>query len=401
MKIQLLHFPDCPNADVARAALREAMLREQVGADIEEIDTSRQDSPAWAKGWGSPTILVDGRDIGGEHPVQGEASCRLYKDGAPTVDEIRRSIRGASAKPASCGDLVRGRFAWLLWGLPGVAFVAGAVLGDARTSLWIPALVIAGSACLFNAARCRRLHCFLTGPLFLLGAFATALDAAGHEVVAWPWIFGAMVVGTVAAFGVEAVRGTYAGGSTRTSSIPIVGAVLAALAASACCLVPAVLAIVGVSGAGASSALAPYRPLFLAITGIAIAAGFWFAYRPVPADACGCGPSVSRRRTRIALWLSTLLAIAFAAYPLVIDANASSHARARGPNEIRLHVTGMDCGSCTKVLTKRLSRIPEVATVDVDYDRELAVVTYDGKRDISQALIEAVDDVGYQATVVR
>ena len=84
------------------------MLQEHVRADIEEIDTSREDAPAWAKGWSSPTILIGGRDIAGGQPMDDGAGCRLYKEGAPTVDEIRRSIRDARAKPedegASCAN---------------------------------------------------------------------------------------------------------------------------------------------------------------------------------------------------------------------------------------------------------------------------------------------------------
>ena len=96
-----------------------------------------------------------------------------------------------------------------------------------------------------------------------------------------------------------------------------------------------------------------------------------------------------------------MLALGFAGYPLVFDANASVHGPTRGVAEIKLRVMGMDCAACTKVLAKRLSRVRGVATVDVDYPHALAVVTHDGKRDISQELIDAVDDVGYQATVVR
>ena len=402
MKIQLLHFPDCPNAEPARAALRDALQQENVAADVEDIDTSHADAPAWSKGWGSPTILIDGSDLGGEGPGGGEASCRLYKDGAPTVDEIRTRLRQVRMKTSGCGDLVRGRLAWLLWGLPGLAFVVGTASTGARAWLWIPALLVAGSSCLVNASRCGRLHWFLIGPLFMLGAVATLFDALGHAVIAWPWIFGVTVVGTVAAFGVEVIGGTYRRARPRgTSSVPIIGAVLAALAASACCLVPAVLAVVGVSGAGVASTLAPYRLSFLALTAVAIAAGLWFAYRPMRVDECGCGTPKSRRRTRIAVWLSTLLALGFAGYPMVFDPHASVHGRARGATEIKLRVTGMDCAACTKVLTKRLARIAEVATVDVDYDHQQAVITFDGKRDISQELIEAVDDVGYQAIVVR
>src|SRR2546426_12403707 len=71
-----------------------------------------------------------------------------------------------------------GRF--LLWGLPLVAFVAGYVVGPIwRTILWTAALSAAGTACLVNAARCGRLHCYLTGPFLLLGAVVTLTYGLG------------------------------------------------------------------------------------------------------------------------------------------------------------------------------------------------------------------------------
>ncbi len=45
--------------------------------------------------------------------------------------------------------------------------------------------------------------------------------------------------------------------------------------------------------------------------------------------------------------------------------------------------------------------MPGVATVDVDYDHELAVVTHDGKHDLGTELNAAVEVAGYEATVVR
>jgi copper chaperone CopZ len=135
---------------------------------------------------------------------------------------------------------------------------------------------------------------------------------------------------------------------------------------------------------------------------VALAAGFWFAYRPSRAlDDCGCGTPESRRWSRVGLWLSTVLIIGIAGYPLVFDATASVHGLARGVAETKLHVTGMDCKACTKSLAKRRSRVPGVATVEVDYDHELAVITHDGAHDLSTALIAAVEAAGYEATIVR
>ena len=65
LKIQLLYFEGCPNVDAARAAVREALAIDAVDAIVEEIDVEAPAAPAWARGWGSPTILVVGEDVAG------------------------------------------------------------------------------------------------------------------------------------------------------------------------------------------------------------------------------------------------------------------------------------------------------------------------------------------------
>ena len=54
--------------------------------------------------------------------------------------------------------------------------------------------------------------------------------------------------------------------SSRRVALPMIGAVTAAIAASACCLVPAALAVLGMSGAGFAARFAPYRTYFLIAT---------------------------------------------------------------------------------------------------------------------------------------
>lgn len=72
-------------------------------------------------------------------------------------------------------DLARGGSAVLLWGLPVVALIVGANWRHGLF-LWIPAFLVMGLACLANAARCGRVHCYITGPLFLLAAVYAALS---------------------------------------------------------------------------------------------------------------------------------------------------------------------------------------------------------------------------------
>jgi hypothetical protein len=54
-----------------------------------------------------------------------------------------------------------------------------------------------GAACILNALRCGRLHCYLTGPFFLLMAAATLLH--GFEILwlgpnGWLWLGLTLVV---------------------------------------------------------------------------------------------------------------------------------------------------------------------------------------------------------------
>ena len=75
-----------------------------------------------------------------------------------------------------------------LWCLPVIALLAGSYYQKARLVLWIPALLVMGVACLANAARCGRVHCYVTGPVLLLAAVYAALSGF-HLVPMQPAVF--------------------------------------------------------------------------------------------------------------------------------------------------------------------------------------------------------------------
>ena len=100
MKIHLLHFQGCPNVEAARTALRDALAVEELDAPIDEIDIGDDAAPDWAHGWESPTILINGQDVAGQQP-SGASCCRLYQDGAPSVEVIRAQIATARTAGAT------------------------------------------------------------------------------------------------------------------------------------------------------------------------------------------------------------------------------------------------------------------------------------------------------------
>ncbi|TCD16730.1 hypothetical protein E0D97_01965 [Oricola cellulosilytica] len=106
------------------------------------------------------------------------------------------------------------RSALLHWGIPIGAMVATiGVPHPGKTLVWIAALVWMGAACLMNARRCGRTHCYFTGPFFIVMTIPVALH--GFEVVwlgpdGWKWL--ALTIGGLGGAlwcGTEKLMGTY------------------------------------------------------------------------------------------------------------------------------------------------------------------------------------------------
>ena len=82
------------------------------------------------------------------------------------------------------------------------------------------------------------------------------------------------------------------------------GAAALAVAASLCCVGPAVVALLGTGGALAVAGLEPYRLYLLGGGALLLAFAFYFAYRPGGSCRNGtCSKGVSRF-VRFSLWLS-------------------------------------------------------------------------------------------------
>ena len=95
-----------------------------------------------------------------------------------------------------------------------------------------------------------------------------------------------------------------------------VGAVGAALAASACCGVPFGLAAFGLGAALAGAGWAAYRPLFAGLALFFLGAAFVQANRRTAAvPAAACERSRSRRARQVVFWLAVGLTLLALAYP--------------------------------------------------------------------------------------
>lgn len=111
------------------------------------------------------------------------------------------------------------------------------------------------------------------------------------------------------------------GGAVRRTRLAAAGALLGAVAASACCILPLLLFSLGITGAwlGNLTALAPLQPLFIAVALAFLAYGFYLTYGRRRQAACsadaGCTRPGPRRITKATLWVSVLLIASAIVYP--------------------------------------------------------------------------------------
>lgn len=100
------------------------------------------------------------------------------------------------------------------------------------------------------------------------------------------------------------------------------GGILGAIAASSCCVIPLILFSLGIGGAwiGNLTALAPYKPFFVAGTAGLLGYGFYLVYwkpRRACADGAACARPIPSRFVQLALWMATALVIAAFAFDYV------------------------------------------------------------------------------------
>lgn len=95
--VELVYDSDCPNVADARAQLLRAFARTKAEPRWQEWRADDAESPEHVRGYGSPTILVDGNDVAAKKQGNGPC-CRLYPQsdgsmrGVPSVETIRAAL---------------------------------------------------------------------------------------------------------------------------------------------------------------------------------------------------------------------------------------------------------------------------------------------------------------------
>lgn len=86
IQVELIYEQSCPNIEDARTQILKAFQQANIPPQWQEWEVTHADTPDHAHGYGSPTVLVNGKDVSGEIPAGNDNCCRIYasSDGRPS-----------------------------------------------------------------------------------------------------------------------------------------------------------------------------------------------------------------------------------------------------------------------------------------------------------------------------
>lgn len=191
--------------------------------------------------------------------------------------------------------------------------------------------------------------------------------------------------------------------------------IIAAIAASLCCITPLLALLAGASGAASSlSWLEPARPY---LVGLAIAALGFAWYRSLRTkEGEQCGPdeacTVGKKRfigSRTFLVLITIAAIALMAFPNYAHVFYPKPEKQNIVVVVESHhiktasftVKGMTCKGCEAEVNNELHKVSGVLDAHTFYDKGLSVVKFDGSKATIQQLQIAIENTGYKVIQIK
>ncbi len=185
---------------------------------------------------------------------------------------------------------------------------------------------------------------------------------------------------------------------------------LTAIAASLCCITPALALISGAAGAASAfSWLEPFRPYLIGITVVFLGFAWYLKLKPRKTKKTECACEENKKtsfwRTKFFLGIITVFAVfmmMFPDYAPVFYPDNKKEAivvQQKNIQTLHLHVQGLTCSVCDDHLENAVYKVPGVINVKADFHMGAAVVKYDKSKTSAKKIIKSVNTTNYK--VVR
>ncbi len=185
--------------------------------------------------------------------------------------------------------------------------------------------------------------------------------------------------------------------------------VVAAIAASSCCIPPVIAAIAGVSGAaGTLSWMEPLRPYLIGLAVIAIGYAWYSHLKPKKADDCGCDIEKPKfyqtKRFLVGITLFATLSITFPYYSGIFYSDSNQEVIISDNSnlqKINISIDGMTCDACQHHVNNAINTLPGIVAVNSSYEKGNAEVEFDNTQTTVVEIEKAINSTGYKVTKIK
>ncbi len=187
---------------------------------------------------------------------------------------------------------------------------------------------------------------------------------------------------------------------TKISKITLFVAVFSGIIASSCCIGPAILALLGIAGAGIFAGFENIRPFFIAITLILLISAFYLTYRKreIKCEDGTCRIESAGKWNKIVLWLAAFIILLAILFPYS-NFTTTINARVQHAGEVRevvIPFEGMTCTGCESSVEMAIKKVPGVMEVRADHLRGEVFIRFDSKKAKVDDFKKAINGAGYK-----
>ena len=198
--------------------------------------------------------------------------------------------------------------------------------------------------------------------------------------------------------------------TTKSNKSWITG-ILAAIAASLCCITPLLAFLGGASGLASSfSWVEPYRPYLIGLTVLVFAIGWYQKIKSLKQIDCDCEADNKKSfwQSKLFLGIVTVIAVLLLAFPYYVKIFYPKPQQAKiivvdksNIQIAQLNISGMDCEGCTAHINSKLSKVNGVIEANTSYKNANAIVKFNNSKISIDSIAKAVNSIGYKVTSIN
>ena len=198
--------------------------------------------------------------------------------------------------------------------------------------------------------------------------------------------------------------------TTKSNKSWITG-ILAAIAASLCCITPLLAFLGGASGLASSfSWVEPYRPYLIGLTVLVFAIAWYQKIKSLKQIDCDCEADNKKSfwQSKLFLGIVTVIAVLLLAFPYYVKIFYPKPQQAKiivvdksNIQIAQLNISGMDCEGCTAHINSKLSKVNGVIEANTSYKNANAIVKFNNSKISIDSIAKAVNSIGYKVTSIN